>query len=82
VLSRWWVTVNEYRCYFFGPETAVHTLERGAANTVHILQLASDDLACQVAEAIRAECEHIRSFEIWQGERCIRRAAALALATA
>jgi hypothetical protein len=67
----------EYRCYFmrddatyraFGQETLGH-------ETMHILQVDSDDMARSVAEAIATECDHIRGFELWQGTRCIQRRA-------
>jgi hypothetical protein len=69
-----WTMVNEYRCYFFGTDAAARAMERGAANTVHILWLASDDLARQIAESIWMQCAHIRGFEIWQGDRFVYRA--------
>jgi hypothetical protein len=75
-------TVNEYRCYFFGTDAAARAMQRGVANTVHILWLASDDLARQIAESIWTQCEHIRGFEIWQGDRFVCRAGELLLKTA
>lgn len=60
----------EYRCYFsrmlFGNDN-----QHGAASTIHILRLESDEAARLTAEAIRTECDHIRGFEIWQGERLV-----------
>jgi hypothetical protein len=40
---------------------------------MHILRLESDDMARSVAETIVTQCDHIRGFELWQGNRCVRR---------
>ena len=60
----------EYRCYF-STTLFDHDNPHGAASTVHILRLDSDEAARLTAEAIRTECDHIRGFEIWQGERLV-----------
>jgi hypothetical protein len=60
----------EYRCYFMRDDA----VSRAAGHeTMHILRLESDDIARSFAEAIVTECDHIRGFELWQGNRCVQR---------
>lgn len=64
------VIMAEYRCCF--STTLSPTDNRlGTANTVHILRLDSDEAARLTAETICTACDHIRGFEIWQGERLV-----------
>ena len=63
----------EYRCYFTREEDdASHALGH---ETMHILRLDSDEIARSFAEAIITQCDHIRGFELWQGNRCVQRSA-------
>lgn len=62
--------MTEYRCYF-STKLSDNDNARCAASSIHILRLDSDDAARLTAEQIRDACEHIRSFEIWQGERLV-----------
>jgi hypothetical protein len=62
----------EYRCYFMRDDAVARA---PGHETMHILQLESDETARSVAEAIVTECDHIRGFELWQGNRCIQRGA-------
>ncbi len=60
----------EYRCYFMRDDAAARS---PGHETMHILRLESDDMARSVAEAIVTQCDHIRGFELWQGNRCVQR---------
>jgi len=59
----------EYRCYFSTSQS--HNDNHPKPSTVHILRLDSDEAARLTAEAICGGCDHIRGFEIWQGERLV-----------
>jgi hypothetical protein len=65
----------EYRCYFSpkpsNNDNAADDKAMAETNTVHILRLDSDETARLTAEAICDACEHIRGFEIWQGDRLV-----------
>ena len=67
----------EYRCYF-STKPLDNDNASGGASSIHILRLDSDDAARLTAEEIRDACEHIRSFEIWQGERLVHASAGIA----
>lgn len=66
------MTMTEYRCYF-SPKPSDNDNERCETNTIHILRLDSDEAARLTAEAICEACDHIRGFEIWQGDRFVYR---------
>jgi len=62
--------MTEYRCYF-APRLSSDDHRGSDTNTIHILRLDSDEAARLTAEAICGACDHIRSFEIWQGDRFV-----------
>ena len=62
--------IQEYRCYFMRDDAAARS---AGHETMHILRLESDDMARSFAEAIVMQCDHIRGFELWQGNRCVQR---------
>lgn len=64
--------MTEYRCYF-SPKPSDNDNERGEIKSIHILRLDSDEAARLTAEAICDGCEHLRGFEIWQGDRFVYR---------
>jgi hypothetical protein len=66
------MTMTEYRCYF-SPKPFDNDNQRSETNTIHILRLDSDEAARLTAEAICDGCDHIRGFEIWQGDRFVYR---------
>lgn len=73
--------MTEYRCYF-APKPSDNDNRPSLTNTLHILQLESDEAARLAAQVICTLCDHVRGYEIWQGDRLVFAGGAMAEAPA